>query len=129
MAGRVHNVRILLRYGANPNLPSDFSPNIWWGHSKPALPAGPMLPLSFAARRGQAEILQMLLKAGAKINAKDKKTGMTALHEAAEANQRAIVSALLRAGANRLIRDRKGRTPVNAARQAKVQAAIRAFGG
>lgn len=128
LKGRAQNVRILLRYGANPNLPSKFSPNIWWGYSKPGLPGGPMLPLSFAARRGQGEILLMLLKSGAKVNAKDANTGMTALHEAAEADQGKIITLLLRARADRSVRDRKGRTALNLARLRQAKSAIRAFG-
>lgn len=126
---RVQNVRILLDYGTDPNSSGWIRPDQWRGYSRPTRPSGPMLPLSLAARRGEAEILQMSLKSGAKVNARDAHTGMTALHEAAEADQGAIVTLLLRARANRTIRDEKGRTPLNLARQAKARTSIRALGG
>jgi ankyrin repeat protein len=55
-------------------------------------------PLMLAASHGHAEIVQMLIEAGADVNARDF-TGWTALHSAAYKGDPKIVSSLLEHGA------------------------------
>lgn len=64
-------------------------------------------PLHYAAKRNNASMLQILLQAGANINARTK-DGETALHAAAGAGQSKNVSLLLKAGADVNSKDNKG---------------------
>lgn len=106
------NVALLLKYGADPNL----------RYRKDKL-----LPLSAAASSGQVDILQQLVKAGAKVNAKNSITGRTALHDAAAKNQAQSIIELLKHKADKRARDKNGKTALDLARKAKASSAVRAL--
>jgi len=96
------SVEALLQYKADPNLVSN--------HRR-------QLPLAEAARTGQADLAEMLLKAGAVVNMIEPGSRETALH-AARTDHDGVVRLLLRRGASRTIRDGNGRTPLQAALKA-----------
>ena len=73
-----------------------------------------MTPLHWAARAGSVACADMLLDAGADVNAFTK-VHRAPLHLAAEANQEAVLRLLVRRGANVDLQDRKGRTPLHRA--------------
>lgn len=108
------NVALLLKYKADPNLPSE---------------KGKRLPLAVAASSGEVEAITILIKAGAKVSAKNEVSGRTALHEAAASNQPSAIRVLLSAQASRSVKDKKGKTALSLARAAKAREAIRALGG
>lgn len=68
-----------------------------------------------AAARGDPEVVQLLLAAGAKIAPQDR-WGMTALHHAARGGNAETVAALIAAGADVDARDRSGEAPLDQAR-------------
>jgi ankyrin repeat protein len=76
-------------------------------------------PLMLAGKGGHAEILAMLLKAGAKVDAANADIfgggGDTALHYAAEAQEHETFLLLLRAGADPNKKDKNGFTPMRRA--------------
>ncbi|MFM7135004.1 MAG: ankyrin repeat domain-containing protein, partial [Planctomycetota bacterium] len=67
---------------------------------------------------GAAEVVVLLLKAGAEVNAKDNKGG-TPLHRAAGRGHAKVVAVLLKAGANPRATDGEGRTPHSVAKDDK----------
>ncbi len=75
-----------------------------------------LTPLMRAARDNKnAEVISILLKAGADIEARDKRPGIggTALIWAAASNENPeVATTLVRAGANRDVRTEDGRTPL-----------------
>ena len=73
-----------------------------------------MTPLHWAARAGSAECANLLLDAGADVNALTK-VHRAPLHLAAEADKEPAARLLVRRGANVDIQDRKGRTPLHRA--------------
>ncbi len=88
--------KLFLKYGADP----DFYVN---GYT----------PLHYSIRRDTRyyKIPKALIKRTKNINIKDE-DGRTALHRAALFNQYAIVSTIIRKKASPVIRDKKGRTPL-----------------
>jgi uncharacterized protein len=72
-------------------------------------------PLHDAALGGHAEAAEALLEAGAEIDARDEARGATALWLAASWGRGAVVEMLLERQASRLIRDKTGKTPREAA--------------
>lgn len=73
--------------------------------------------LHFAASKGSAEVVKMLLEAGADVNAKEREyrcnddnCGRTPLHVAASKGNAEIVKMLLEAGADKTIRDAEDKT-------------------
>ncbi len=68
--------------------------------------------LFIAAQQGDTTIVSMLLKAGAKINAKTSISQRTALHEAVLKSQVNVVVLLLKNGANVNAQNKFGRTPL-----------------
>lgn len=62
-------------------------------------------PLHMAAHRGQLQLVERLLAAGADVHAREGCSGTTALHWAAEAGRPEVIEALLRAGAELEVRD------------------------
>jgi hypothetical protein len=71
-------------------------------------------PLHCATWKGNQEVVALLLKAGADVNAKNNNGhwGTTSLHAAAHANQAAIARLLIDAGAELNARDLNGKTPL-----------------
>ena len=85
-------VKVLLEYGANPNV----------------VIHGQDTPLKQASYNGNCEIVQRLLAAGAKVNYEEHT--IQALHYAASRGHPAIVQTLLAAGANRYLYDSLGKS-------------------
>lgn len=77
-------------------------------------PAKKSTPLHTAAASGHAEIANMLIAAGAKINFRNK-SGKTPLHTAASSGHSNLCDVLLAAGGDISIRDNKGKTAVESA--------------
>lgn len=71
-------------------------------------------PLHCAAWKGHLQVVAVLLKAGADVNAQNENDhwGTTPLHAAAHANQAAIAQLLIDHGADVQATDREGRTPM-----------------
>ena len=71
-------------------------------------------PLHCATWKGHLEVVALLLKSGADVNAinENEHWGTTPLHAAAHANQAAIANLLLEHGANVKAKDKEGRTPM-----------------
>ena len=67
-------------------------------------------PLHISANAGLNEVVRVLLKYGADIDAKDDK-GWTPLHNAAKSGEHEVVRMLLKCGANASTKDYEGRTP------------------
>ena len=71
-------------------------------------------PLHCATWKGHLDVVALLLKSGADVNAvnENEHWGTTPLHAAAHANQAAIARLLLEHGANLKAKDKEGRTPM-----------------
>ncbi|MEM4367204.1 MAG: ankyrin repeat domain-containing protein [Candidatus Anstonellales archaeon] len=65
--------------------------------------------LMWAAERGHEGVVEMLIKAGAKVDLQDN-NGKTALMRAANGNQKRVLKLLIEAGANLDLQDNDGRT-------------------
>lgn len=72
-------------------------------------------PLHMAARSDFAQIVELLLDAGADIDAVGPRNGATALHKAAWAGAQAAADILITRGADLHIQDEKGDTPLHKA--------------
>jgi truncated hemoglobin YjbI len=81
---------------------------------------GGMTPLHMAARRGTVAIAEVLLAAGAAVDARDTK-GETPLRRAVNCGNEAVVRLLLAHGADPSSQDRFGRTVLDAARQERIR--------
>lgn len=95
LMGHLGVAKVLLKHGANPNLPDQEQ----------------RYPLHLAAREGHVAICNLLLKSGAD---KDQRTtsGVTALHLAAASNFAALVVALIKSGLDKDLKDEDGNTPL-----------------
>jgi len=93
-------LELLLAYGANVNQTTG---------------VGGMTPLHMAARRGATGIAELLLNAGAEIEARDK-NGETPLRRAVNCGKEPMVELLMNRGADPKSADKLGRTPIDAAR-------------
>lgn len=87
-------VQLLLQLGADPNI-QDY------------VEVGFNTPLHRACEKGNLEIVQMLMRAGANLNIRNK-LGQTPLHIACRHNFPKIAEALLREDADMTIRDTMG---------------------
>ena len=73
-------------------------------------------PLHYAAQGEAPALVSALVKAGAKVNARDNRGGWTPLHLAAQTGKTpGVVTALIKAGADPGAKDKKGRTPLQLA--------------
>ena len=72
-------------------------------------------PLHAAAGVGNAEVIPVLVQAGADVNAKVNNTGSTPLYFAAQFGRVEVIPALVKAGANVNAKADKGFTPLHAA--------------
>jgi ankyrin repeat protein len=72
-------------------------------------------PLHCAAWKGHQQVVELLLKAGADVNAQNTNDhwGTTPLHAAAHANQAAIAELLIERGAAPNAKDLAGKTPMH----------------
>lgn len=68
--------------------------------------------LGLAARFGEKEIVEFLLRQGIDVHAKDKQTQNSALHEAAKYGHVEVIDPLLKHGADINARDSAGKTPL-----------------
>ncbi|MDE3000877.1 MAG: ankyrin repeat domain-containing protein [Gemmatimonadota bacterium] len=87
--GDVKQLTDLLQDGANPNVPAD----------SPLAPMPQSSPLHYAASTGQVPTIDVLVDAGADVNAQDRDK-KTPLHVASGEGQIAAISALIEAGAD-----------------------------
>jgi ankyrin repeat protein len=71
-------------------------------------------PLHCAVWKGHLQVVTLLLKAGADVNAQNENDhwGTTPLHAAAHANEASIAQLLIDRGADVQAKDREGRTPM-----------------
>lgn len=102
-------VRMLLRHGANPSLGSNDQ----------------QTPLIIAAHHGYVEIVQLLIAAGANVNASEARYGFTALSSAAKEGHGYIVGILLAAGADSHALTKDGQTALQLASMHNRQDVIR----
>lgn len=80
--------------------------------------------LHIAAQHGHDKVVAMLVDAGAAVDAVNEVTGRTPLHVSCVAGHSNCVAQLLKAGAEEMMRDKRGRTALEAARRAKQQAVL-----
>ena len=73
--------------------------------------------LQRAAVFNHTDVIHELLQRGADVNKRDRYDGRTALHYSAKYNSTDAIRLLLRNGASTTIKDKKGRTPIDWARQ------------
>lgn len=109
----------LLAAGATVDAPTAEAPPELWAMAAPkdAAPAWGQTALMVAAREGAVEAVRLLLRHGARLDARDS-AGNTPLHIAARPWWRenaSLVALLLDAGAARNARDNLGRTPAELA--------------
>lgn len=69
-------------------------------------------PLNWAALRNDTAMIELLLDAGAKINAVNRTTHFSALHHAVEANANDALKVLIARGADLDLRNSNGQTPL-----------------
>ena len=120
--GHFRIVRELLSLGANPNSTGAF--------------LGLTTPLHAAVFKGKwefekgnaAEIIQLLLKAGAHVSSTDTYKQQTPLHIAARLNNPISTKILLDAGAKVMPRDAEGKTPLDYAQSADVIKLLKSYG-
>ena len=80
--------------------------------------------LQCAAMLGRTDVIHKLLQRGADVNKRDRDDGLTALHWSALNNSTDTIRLLLENGASTTIKDKKGRTPIDLAREWKKQEAV-----
>lgn len=100
-SGSIKEVKKLLRDGADPDIADNHG----------------LTPLHHAAYWGETEIAQLLLKAGANVNAENHGKGWTPLHSAAVSggmkSRRDVIELLIEAGAKGEAKDKHGWTPAD----------------
>jgi truncated hemoglobin YjbI len=101
-------VELLLQYGADVNQVTG---------------VGGMTPLHMSARRGTVRIAEVLLNAGASIDAPDK-NGETPLRRAVNCGHLEFVKLLVCRGANPHLPDKKGISPLDAAKTEPMRRAL-----
>ena len=83
-----------------------------------------MTALQWAAMLKQTDVIHKLLQRGADVNKRDRDDGRTALHYSARKNNTDAIRLLLQNGASTTIKDNKGRTPIDVAREHNHQEAV-----
>jgi ankyrin repeat protein len=111
--GEEEGARLLLRYGANPNMIVEFPD------------CGNATILSLAVLNSQLSFLEHLLDRGADVNATGGKMKETALHHAAYENSAPILHLLIERGASLDIPTQTGATALHYASVAGCDAAVR----
>ncbi len=124
--GNVETVKALLKGGANPNAKEDNAGQsaLMWAISNQQVSTIEALvkggadvnagsksgftPLMFAAQKGDADISRILIKAGAKVNEAQPRSGLTALMVASAMVHSKAVDALLEAEADANLADSNG---------------------
>jgi ankyrin repeat protein len=113
-AGDVPAVKLLLAHGADPNLPNM--------HGVTPVMAAAGLASNEIDTRGRfktepdaVETIELLVKAGADVNARETRGGQTALHGAALWGYNDVVKTLVANKADIDAKDAKGRTPLDSA--------------
>ncbi len=97
-------VKLLVQAGANPNLGRELRGRTVMGHVSDQLS-----PLMLTCKHGNLEMAELLVKAGAEINAKDS-AGWPPLFYAARSNSPKIIRMLVAAGADITVKDEFGIT-------------------
>lgn len=108
-AGNLEIVKLLLKYGANPNR------GTFTGSFPEFLGA---TALFYAAGNGNAEVAKALIDGGANVNARTK-GGFTPLMEAARAGSYEVAKLLIQRGADPNAKDAKGQTAMTLASGSK----------
>lgn len=108
---RVEIVQRLLKAGADPNAFGNHRRSGPLHYASDGFVSGP----EFDAKR-QVRTIEILLKAGAEVNAQDK-NGASPLHRAVRTRCAAAVKCLLQAGADPKLRNKPGSTPFHLAVQ------------
>ncbi|HEX5243065.1 MAG TPA: ankyrin repeat domain-containing protein [Tepidisphaeraceae bacterium] len=80
-------------------------------------------PLHCAAREGRDEVVELLLKSGAEVDAADDH-GRTPLHWAAFRGQDAVIERLVQAGADLNLRNKDGQKPIHSAKGKETKALL-----
>lgn len=80
-------------------------------------------PLHIASWKGYADVVELLLVAGASVNAKDRK-GLTPLHLATSYGHADVIKVLLDAGADVNAKDKKGNTSLYYASRSQSRVAV-----
>lgn len=102
-AGSLSTVELLLRLGVDPNV-------LDGGRHTPLYCVG-----NECAGAESADVVRVLVRSGARVDAHDGVTGATALHMAARRGNVVVAKALLECGADIAARDRRGDTPLQRA--------------
>ena len=80
--------------------------------------------LQLAAMLGRTDVIHKLLQRGADVNKRDRYHDQTALHWSAMKNNTDAIRLLLENGASTTKKDKKGRTPIDFAREYNSQEAL-----
>jgi truncated hemoglobin YjbI len=138
MAGKAELATVLIRAGADPDAKEaeghtplyrastgDVARVLLAAGATADVVSGPTrgTPLHQAARRGNGSVAEALLDHAATIDSRDAK-GETPLRRAVNCRQIEIVRLLVRRGADRHTADRRGVTPLDAARTAEMKHAL-----
>lgn len=80
-----------------------------------------MTPLMFASQNNHSDVIQLLAKSGASLDAQDSKKRNSALHIAAIKCHTDAVNTLLQCGASASVRNKAGQTPGDCATDSKLK--------
>lgn len=80
-----------------------------------------MTPLMFASQNNHSDVIQLLAKSGASLDAQDSKKRNSALHIAAIKCHADAVNTLLQCGASASVRNKAGQTPGDCATDSKLK--------